>query len=371
MEMLRFLKAILSTAAILVSRIRTCLFPLGQQSWRTLRLAAVIGCACAALSPLDTAQAAEGGSGVYAPGFVGPQAGLMPEPGTYFSYNLYYYNGDSTTDVSVSGEVPVPGTGLSLPAQLIGSIDAEVESYAHLFTLTHVFEQTVLGGNVGLAVMLPYVDADLDLSGSGVLTLTGPGGQYSLDIPLSGEASESGNGVGDMTVTGLLGWHNGRLHYMAMLNVYAPTGKYDEEQAVNMGKNHWAIEPMGALTYLNEKIGLELSGAAGITFNMKNPDTEYTSGDELHLDLAAIQHFSEKLYLGLVGYAYNQLTGDRGSGASEDYKGRVYAWGGVIGTSVPLGEKHKLFINGRYYDEFQAKNRLEGNACYLTGAVNF
>ncbi|UCD36012.1 MAG: transporter, partial [Nitrospiraceae bacterium] len=279
--------------------------------------------------------------------------------------------GDAEADVSASGEVPVPGTGLTLPAQLTGSVEIDVESYVHIFALTHVFEKKVLGGNAGLAVMVPYVNADLDVSGDGVLTLTGPGGMISFDIPVSGESDTSDNGIGDMSFTGLLGWHRERLHYLAILNVYAPTGEYDEDQALNVGKNHWAIEPMGAVTYLNEKTGLELSGAAGITFNMENKDTEYTSGEEFHLDLAAIQHFSEYFYLGLVGYVYHQLSGDSGDGASDDFKGRVYAWGPVIGGAIPLGEKRNLFVNARYYDEFDAKNRLEGNAFYLTGVVNF
>lgn len=53
--------------------------------------------AWAVLFPAGAAHAVEGGSGVYALGLVGPQAGIMPEPGTYVGYNLYYYKGDTTT----------------------------------------------------------------------------------------------------------------------------------------------------------------------------------------------------------------------------------------------------------------------------------
>lgn len=327
-------------------------------------------CALALLFPAVAAHAVEGGSGVYAPGLVGPQAGIMPEPGTYVGYNFYYYKGDSTTDVSASGKVPVPGTGFELPAQLTGSVKTEVESFAHIATLTYVFDATILGGRPGVSVWLPYVDADLTLEGSGVLSLTGPlGGTY--DIPLGGSADASETGIGDTTFIGLLGWQTGFLHYMTMLNVYAPTGEYDRNRLVNAGRNHWAIDPMLAVTYLNEDIGLELSGAAGITFNFENTDTDYESGDEFHLDLALIQHLSDTFHLGLVGYAYQQLNGDSGSGAPEDFKGRVYAWGPEVGGTVPLGTKSNLFLKARYYDEFDAKNRLEGDMWLFTATVNF
>lgn len=337
---------------------------------RMRKTLAIVACAWAALSLTGNVQAAEGGSGVYALGFISPQAGLMPEPGTYFGYNFYSYRGDSTTNVSVAGQVPVPGTGLKLPAQLTGSVKADVDSYAHLFQFTHVFEQKALGGQIGVGLTLPYVNADLDVSGNGVLTLTGPRGN-TFAIPLSGRASASESGVGDLTLTGLLGWHQERMHYMAYLNVYAPTGSYDKNVAVNVGRNHWAIEPMAGVTYMNEKTGLELSGAAGITFNQRNSDTDYKSGDEFHLDLAAIQHFSEKFYLGLAGYTYRQLSADSGGGATSDYKGRVNGLGPIIGGVIPLGQKQAMFVNARYYYESSASNRLEGGTLFLTGAIKF
>ncbi|WP_054691361.1 hypothetical protein [Desulfosarcina cetonica] len=159
--------------------------------------------AWAVLFPAGAAHAVEGGSGVYALGLVGPQAGIMPEPGTYVGYNLYYYKGDTTTPVSASGKVQIPGTGFELPAQLTGSVDTEAESYAHIVTLTYVFDADILGGRPGVSVWLPYVDSDLTLRGSGVLSLTGPlGGTY--DIPFGGRADASETDIGDTTFIGML-----------------------------------------------------------------------------------------------------------------------------------------------------------------------
>ena len=323
-----------------------------------------------ALGLFSSAEAAEGGSGVYALGYISPQAGLMPEAGTYFSYNYYGYRGKSTSSVSASREIPIKGTHLKLPVQLNGKIKAEVDSSSSLFSLTHVFSEKVLGGQAGLALLVPYVKADLDLSARGVLSLTGPSGHIH-NLPLSGKERFSDSDIGDTTLTGLLGWHDGRVHSMAMLNVYAPTGSYDKHRAVNVGRNHWAVDPMVALTYLNEASGLEVSGATGITFNQENSATDYKSGNEFHLDLSVIQHFSGKFYAGLAGYAYHQLTGDSGSGASRVYKGQVYGLGPIIGGIIPLGPKQQLFVNARYYLESGVENRLKGNTFFLTGTVKF
>jgi len=326
--------------------------------------------ACAVMFSAGGAHAAEGGGGVYGLGFISPQAGLMPEPGTYGNYNFYAYQGDATANVAASTQIPIPGTDLKAQLGVAGTLKVEVKhSYAHIFQLTHVFNGNLLGGNPGLSLTVPYVDTDLDVSGSGVLTLTGPGGaSYSTPVGLS--LSESKSGLGDVIMTGMLGWHDGLIHTMGMFNVYAPTGDYDKTRAVNPGRNHWAYEPMLGVTFLNPDTGLELSGAAGVTFNQKNSDTDYKSGNEFHLDLAGIQHFSDRFHAGLTGYLYHQLTGDSGSGATSDFKGRVYALGPLVGGAVPIG-KQNLYLKARYYKEFDAKNRLEGDALYLSASIKF
>ena len=327
-------------------------------------------CVTVVLLPTMSAHAVEGGSGVYSLGLVGPQAGIAPDPGAYFTYNFYYYKGDSTTRTSSSSLVQVPGTGLELPVQVNGSVQTEVEACAHIFTFTYMFDAKVLGARPGVSVWVPYVTSDLSLAGNGVMSLTGPWGN-TWDFPLSGSAEPSSSGLGDITLTGKLGWQEGVMHYLATLNIYAPTGKYDKNSVVNAGRNHWAVDPMMCVTYLNEKIGLEVSGAAGLTFNFENSDTDYDSGEEFHLDLAVIQHFSEQFHLGLVGYLYKQLSSDSGPGAVDGYKGRVYACGPEIGGMIPLSDKNNLFLKARWYKEFSAKNRMEGDTVFLSASVNF
>jgi hypothetical protein len=106
------------------------------------------------------------------------------------------------------------------------------------------------------------------------------------------------------------------------------------------------------VTWLDPKIGFEVSAAPGFTFNWKNPDTVYKTGTELRVRFAA----------GVAGFHYQQVTGDSGAGARlGDFKGRVTALAPVVTYSFNLGKipvstqwtdaHHKIlvsYINPRY-----------------------
>ena len=332
--------------------------------------------------------AAEGGYGDYLLGISGPQAGYLPDPGTYGRYDRYAYEAWSRTGQSLSAgrekvlDHPGPGGGrlrLTSTAQVDLVARADVEMAADIFTAMHVFDDTLWGGHPALALIVPYVNADMDLDASfdalADVTLTTPRGrQRSLShgISRNGSVSFGTENIGDAILGGLVGWHDGRFHYTTGLNVYMPTGEYHEDDALNAGRNYWAIEPNAAFTYLNEQNGREFSALAGWTFNDENPATHYDTGDELHLEWAAIQHLSQYFYVGLAGYAYQQTSGDSGRGAQLGaFKGQVLAAGPVVGATIPLDASHNLVLNARYYDEFDAENRLEGDALFMTAIINF
>jgi hypothetical protein len=134
-----------------------------------------------------------------------------------------------------------------------------------------------------------------------------------------------------------------------------------------MGFNRWAIDNAAAFTWLDPKIGLELSAMAGFTYNWENPATDYKTGTEFHVEYAAVQNFSKRFALGINGYYYDQVTGDSGPGISTlgSFKGRVAAIGPVMNLNFQV---HKIPVtaNLKYFREFDVKNRLEGDSGYLT-----
>ena len=63
-----------------------------------------------------------------------------------------------------------------------------------------------------------------------------------------------------------------------------PVGDYNANRLSNVGMGHGAIDLGGGYTYFNPTAGVEFSGVAGVTYNFKNPDTQYQSGVDFHFD---------------------------------------------------------------------------------------
>lgn len=148
-----------------------------------------------------------------------------------------------------------------------------------------------------------------------------------------------------------------------------PVGAYDPTRLAALGIGHWAVDGGAAYTYLNEEAGIEFSVVAGLTYNFTNPDTQYRSGNDFHVDLAFSPYVSDKMHIGAVGYFYNQLTGDSGAGATlGEFKSRVAGIGPQIGFFLPLGDRQG-YLNLRAYYEFAAEHRLEGWNAFVTFAI--
>ncbi|TAK49103.1 MAG: transporter [Xanthobacteraceae bacterium] len=293
-------------------------------------------------------QAAENGVGVYLLGIRGPLAGLTPPPGLYFQNDFYYYTGKA----SPSLELPFNG-------KLLAGVSATLPVNAP--TLLWSTTVQVLGGNLAFAGTLPIggpsISADASLS------------VPPLNAVLSRNLRDSITTVGDPYLQGMIGWHSGNLHWTAGVGVNVPVGDYREGAIANIAFHRWATDVFGAVTYLNMQNGIDLSGAMGITFNGTNPATDYTTGTEFHLELAATQNLPNGLSFGVVSYFYAQLTDDTGSGAKlGPFRGRVAAVGGSLGYMFKV-DGRDIATRLKVYREFDVENRLEGTAAFLTVAL--
>jgi hypothetical protein len=126
---------------------------------------------------------------------------------------------------------------------------------------------------------------------------------------------------------------------MAYVTGNIPVGDYDPMRLPNLGLGHGAIDVGGAYTYFNEAARNEFSGVAGFTYNFRNPDTQYRSGIDFHFDWGASHFFTKQLFVGIAGYAYQQITDDSGQnpilGA---FRSRAFGVGPQIGYSFPVGD---------------------------------
>lgn len=298
--------------------------------------------ACAAISPQAVAD--EGGTSVWLPGQFGSFAAVPSEPG--WSLPVVYYHAsadaDRTKNFQIGGQIR---SGLNVRSDLVFIIP------------TYTFTTPLWGGQPQIAVTSVVGNADVSVDA----TLSGPGGTVR-----SRYDSDSLTGVGDLYPMASLRWNDGNNNWLAYTQVSIPVGSYQVGRLANLGLNRWSVDVGGGYTYLNQETGREFSAAAGVTYNFENPDTDYKSGVSGHLDWGASQFLSVRLHLGLVGYFYNQLTGDSGAGARlGDFKSRVNGIGPQGGYFFKMGEQ-QAYLNVKGYYEFDNKNRPAGWNAWLT-----
>jgi hypothetical protein len=190
----------------------------------------------------------------------------------------------------------------------------------------------------------------------GILTLMNASANTSI-------GSKTKSGLGDITVGPLLAWHFSKnLHVAAAFDITAPTGAYNKNDIINLGRNYWTFEPIVGVTYLSDN-GIELTTKFMYDFNTENTATKYTSGQEFHIDYAAgYQIGSWKL--GGQGYFYKQVSNDHGlmngvvpASANDGNKGQVFG----IGPIVKYDFKSGGFIELKYTKEMMVENRPEGD----------
>lgn len=296
------------------------------------------------LSVSTLSHSAEGASGIYVLGTQGPLAGVLPPPGFYIRNDDYFYQGHATN------------------ATLAGLLSFQVKAHCFLnfTTLTAVAAPKVLGGNYGCGAVFPvgrikcHADVSID------------------PLNLTVSRSHTDYGYSDMIVYPImLGWHFNSFHLMTSLGVFLPTGHFQKGRLANIGRNHYALDPGVGWTYECAKWGLELSSWTGYTVNFKNHETQYRSGGELHTEFFAGKWLGKHVQLGCIGYYYDQITKDRGRGAVlGGFEGSVTALGPLLLCAFQWG-KVPTRINARYYHEFDATNRLQGNAFFVTATFSF
>lgn len=179
-------------------------------------------------------------------------------------------------------------------------------------------------------------------------------------------ASDAVAGFGDIYPTAQLFWNSGPHNWMAYLTGNVPLGSYDPQRLSNLGLGHGAIDVGGAYTYLNTTTGLEFSATAGVTYNMKNVETDYTSGIDSHLDVGVSHFLNEQFFVGVAGYAYVQLTPDEGQPAElGNFESRTFGLGPQLGYNF-MEDGVAIYSNLRAYAEFDVKDRPKGGAIFLT-----
>lgn len=315
-----------------------------------------LGLGFAAGAAMSAAHAAENAAGFYLLGAKTSMSGYLPPPGTYVTDLNYYYSGDAGGQAAVGIALRQTGAVLDIDADV--SIDAS--AYINAPVALWVAPEKVLGGNIGFGIMVPVGSKKVEIGIDTINTITLPDGTTIVGGSHFGRDEDSFK-FGDPLLNAVIGWHQGNWHWSlnALLNV--PIGQWDTGSITNLAFHHWGLDTTGAVTWLDAARGHEISVAAGFTFNWENPDTDYRTGTEFHVEWALIQHLSKTFSIGLSGYHYQQITGDSGTGAVlGDFEGRVTALGPVMTYTFECG-KIPVTAQLEYMREFDVENRAEGD----------
>jgi hypothetical protein len=286
--------------------------------------------------PVNSVYASEGASSNYSPGTYGDYAvAAAPEPGWLFANCNQFYRAEVDRTV------------------LQNRVNADLDTFTYTNTSAgiYTFKEPVFGGRFAVGASVPFVYADLEAN------LVGQTTSISVD--------DSETSLGDITLLPFsVYWDTGNWHFNLYETVFAPTGEYDLDNIVNLGRNYWSYDTVFALTNLNMEAGREFSLVSGFMINDRNDDTDYETGNEFHLDGMFNQSLSETLAVGLHGYYYKQLEGDSGTGAIlGDFKGESYGIGPSL-LWIPGGGKFS--ITASWLHDLDATNRLESDYAVIT-----
>ncbi|MEP1469394.1 MAG: transporter [Halieaceae bacterium] len=287
--------------------------------------------------------AAEGGYSNYVPGTYGDFGMALAPADSWTLRNDTYYYGAEIDESLRSGAL---------------QLDTDLDFLMNFTTLLYKPDFELFGGQYAGGIFMPIVSLDIK-----------------TDIDLNGldfETDDSASGLGDIALIPLaLYWQNDNYYWSLLHLIVAPTGDYDIDNPINASLNYWSFDTNVAFTYLNPETGKDLSFNLGYIYNTENDDTDYQTGQELHLDFAFNQFFSDTFALGLQGFYLKQFTGDSGDGAVlGDFKAEAAGIGPAALWSTNIGDQNVTFI-AKWLHEFHAENRVEGDHIFFSFAMDW
>jgi len=273
-------------------------------------------------------------------GFTSFLDGIPPAgPGWYVADYIQYYKADSLKDAH--------GNSLPFP-------NPDLQAWINLFQVIYLSDVKcpLTGGTIGLDVILPYADINVEY---------GAGGPF----PAAG-----GGGFGDLLVGPFLQWivmgkQGPVFAHRVELQCILPTGKYDADAQINPGANVFSFNPYWAGTWFCAPAA-EVSARIHYLWNDINDDPSprpggrpdrVQAGQAVHANISASYQVSAPLRLGINGYYLKQVEETQVDGMSEaGSEEQVLGIG--PGMLFSFSKDTHLFLN--MYIETAAESRPEG-----------
>jgi hypothetical protein len=309
----------------------------------------------------NKSRADEDGVSFWIPGFFGSLAATPQQPGWSLTSILYNTNVSASGNAAIAREIRIgdlPKTTINIS----GNANVHANATIGFVAPSYVFATPFLGGQASASLLFGYGNNDTSLNA----TVTATTNDLPFTLTRSIARQQDTTGFTDLIPMFADRWNAGVNNYMVYITGDIPVGLYSSSNLANIGLGHGAIDGGVGYTYFDEKLGHEFSAVLGFTGNFENHSTGYTSGIDSHLDWGASQFLTKQLQVGLVGYFYEQLSGDSGCAPVLcPFKSRVIGVGPQIGYIFPVAGMQG-YLNLKGYGEFDNDNRPDGWNVWLT-----
>jgi hypothetical protein len=321
-------------------------------------LTAVFFAFAAVACPINTSHADEGGVGFWFPGLFGSLAAVPQVPGWALGIVDLYNPVSAGGNVAAARQITINNLPINVKVNLNASLNAEPNLV--LVDPTYVFATPVFGGQLAVSLAGAYGRSIAGING----TLTESVG--GITVTKQGAIEDGRNGFTDLYPEVALRWNSGVNNWMIYGMGDIPVGTYDSTRLANFSIGHGAMDGGVGYTYFDQKAGHEFSVVTGFTYNLVNPSTGYQNGVNWHLDWAASQFLTKTLQVGVVGYAYRQITPDRGCAAILcPNESQTFGAGPQLGIIIP-GASMQTYLNFKALWDFDTQNRASGMSAWFT-----
>jgi hypothetical protein len=319
---------------------------------------------CAVTFVPKPAIADEGGVSFWIPGFFGSLAAAPLQPGWSLTTIFYHTSVTAGADVAFARQVHRGNLQVNFTGNL--NINLKAPPSIELFMPSYTLATPVLGGQATFWLAGIYGRSEATVSGTLAGSLgVGPG------FTIGGSRTDVLWGFGDLIPIFTLRWNKGVDNWVVYLTGDIPVGAYDPNRLANLGIGHGAIDAGGGYTYFNPQTGHEFSAVLGFTYNFENTFTNYQNGIDMHLDWGISQFLTKEWQLGFVGYLYDQLSCDSGSGDRVGcFESRVIGVGLQLGHIFKISDDYQGYVNLKGYREFDAAHRPDGWNVWATFVIS-
>jgi len=141
---------------------------------------------------------------------------------------------------------------------------------------------------------------------------------------------------------------------------FAPTGKWDRNQTINLGQNHWYFEHQLAFSKMFGSVIGDLN--LNYYHHTEEKDNNYTAPDRFEVEASLGYQLTDKLVIGLNGGGYWDRENGKANGAKvPDSKMKRLQIGPTLGYTLT----DKIGLNLRWTHDISSENDTKGDDVWL------